>query len=55
MFVETTNQLFQDLNAVMDAALKRDGLAALPAVGRIISAFGGTAPTKNSTDADENT
>ena len=44
MFVEATDQLFQDINAVLDAALKRDGLAALQTVGRVIAAFGQARP-----------
>ncbi len=44
MFVEVSDQLGQDINAVLDAALKRDGLVALPSVGRIIAAFGAARP-----------
>lgn len=44
MFVEATNQLGQDVDAVLDAALKHNGLSAMPAVARIISAFNAARP-----------
>lgn len=44
MFAEVTPQLNQDVEAVLDAALRHSGLAALQAVSRIMLALNSARP-----------
>lgn len=53
MFIQSTEQFRQDINAVLDAATRAGGLAILPAVTRVIDACNRARPMVDEAVADK--